>query len=369
VTTIILKPTDGCNARCRYCSAAHVGAAKVMSTRTLRATFSLFGDWALRTGQKRLHFIWHGGEPLLMPPAFWEEVLQGEAELLSERGIAVENGIQTNATRITPEWIPLLRRLLGDRGVVGTSVEPMPGIRELKGAPDGAYATRWTEAIAVLRAAQIRYGIVYVVHRHVLPHLEATYQALREQHPQAGIRFNPLYRQGRAEESPVWDDLGITSEEWGAALARLHPIWRAEGAPPNILPFGPWSQLHGKGTWRLSCECSGKCSSSHFGVDPDGQVYLCGRSADGATFHFGEVGGLSAQTLQEHPLRRTLANRSVYLKRTACRDCPWWSYCHGGCVNDAVLAHGSAFAPTSFCAGLKAYFEQVFGPCLSPGGA
>lgn len=361
MTTVIIKPTDGCNAHCRYCSAAHPGAARLMTTGVLRDVFRLFGDWALRSGRGRLSFIWHGGEPLLMPPSFWEEVFRGQEALLANRGIPFENRIQTNATLISPDSLPLLKRLLGEGGTVGTSADPLPGIRELKGRPAGDYGEAWERAVRLLGSAGIRYGILYVVHRSSLPLLEEVYRLLRTAHPDVGIRFNPLYRQGRAGEAETWSDLGITSQEWGQALVTLYEAWVTDGRPPNVQPFGPWWRFHTEGKWRLSCESSGKCASNHFGVDPDGAIHLCGRSADGGMFRFGEAGGLTAEALHDHPLRRALGNRAVYLRRTACRECQYWAYCHGGCVNDGVLGHGTPFAPTSFCAGLRAFFDHSFG--------
>jgi uncharacterized protein len=363
MTTVILKPTDGCNARCRYCSAAQPGAARRMSPETLARVFELFGDWALRFGKRDLKFIWHGGEPLLMPQAFWEAVFEGQETRLRARGIRVENGIQTNATLIRPETLPMLGRLLGERGVVGTSADPMPGIRELHGAPEGAYGAALDTALGLLRGAGIRYGLLFVVHRLALGNLGELYRTLRAT-GDGGLRFNPLYRQGRAGEAGVWDDLGITAAEWGAALVELHRAWEADGRPPNVHPFAPWQRLRDGGDWRLSCEASGNCATSHFGVDPDGSVYLCGRSADGHVFQFGDAATLTAEDLHGHPVRRMVENRRVYLKRTACRDCPWWLYCHGGCVNDGLLGSGTPFAPTSFCDGLRTFFDATYGVAL-----
>jgi len=360
MTTLILKPTDACNANCRYCSAASAAPSRNLGPELLQKVFTLFGDWSRRFDGNRLKLIWHGGEPLLMPPKFWEQAFRLEDECLTKRGIALEQGIQTNATRITSETLPILQRMLGRLGTVGTSYDPMPGIRELKGEREGAYAEQWETAMGLLRGAGIRYGILYVVHRASLPHLKEIYARFRQQHPEAGLRFNPLYRQGRAAQAGSWEDLGITSEEWGRALIELHGAWEADGRPGNVLPFGPWWRLHQKGHWGLSCECSGKCVDSHFGVGPDGSVYLCGRSSDGGTFRFGSVVDLDIEALHAHPHRQLLANRLVFLRRTTCRDCPWWLYCHGGCVNDGLLASGSPLAPTGFCAGLRSYFEAVF---------
>ena len=365
MTTLIMKPTDGCNARCRYCSAAHPGAARHMDGATLASVFELFGDWALGSGRRDLKFIWHGGEPLLMPAPFWDAVAEGQAEL-TRRGVRVENGIQTTATLIRPETIPVLKRLLGTRGAVGTSADPMPGIRELKGAPDGAYGEALEGALALLRAEGIRYGILVVVHRLSLPGLRGLYRTFRERHPEAGLRFNPLYREGRASEAANWDDLGLDAREWGQALVELHRAWDEDGRPGNVQPFAPWQRLQDRGEWRLSCESSGKCASSHFGVDPDGAVYLCGRSMDRHSFLYGQAGALTAQDLQDHPNRQIIENRRVYLRETSCRDCPWWLHCHGGCVNDALLGRGTPFAPTSFCEGLKDYFQATYTPAEVP---
>jgi radical SAM protein with 4Fe4S-binding SPASM domain len=266
-------------------------------------------------------------------------------------------------TLLSPKHIDVVKRLVGRRGSVGTSLDLLSGIRELKGADDGLYLERWEESRRLLEAEGVRYGIIYVVHRRSLLELPKLYRQIRSLYPQAGLRFNPLYRQGRAGEARVWDDLGITAEEWGEALTTLYETWTGDGRPANVQPFGPWWQLSQGGRWRLSCECSGRCVLGHFGVDPGGGVYLCGRSADGGTFRFGDAADLTAESLRDHPLRRGLSNRIVYLRRTFCRGCPYWIFCHGGCVNDSVLEQGTPYAPTSLCRGLKAFFERAFGGC------
>jgi len=378
VITVIVKPTDGCNARCRYCSAAHPGAARRMSEETLAAVFRLFREWTLEAADRRICFIWHGGEPLLMPVSFWEKVLSFEESFFAEVGIEVENRIQTNLTCLTEELIPVLGRLLGKGGGVGTSVEPLSGIRELAGRPEGEYRRRWKAAAELLRENGIKYGMLYVVHRGSLPHLGDIYRSLREENPGAGIRFNPLYRQGRAAEDSTWEDLGITAPQWGRALETLYREWVGDGRPRSVYPFAPWFRFARGGPWRLSCECSGTCVRNHFGVDPDGGVFLCGRSADGGVFlcgrsadggdfRFGNAAELTVRELREHPVRRSLANRMTLLRRSYCRGCRWWKYCHGGCINDAVLAFGTPFRPTSFCEGLKYFFERVLEPDAAEG--
>jgi uncharacterized protein len=296
-----------------------------------------------------------------MPLSFWHEVRAAERDVFGGSGIAVSHRMQSNLTCLTPASAALLATLLGPRGCVGTSADPVPGVRELACAGEGEYEARWKRGLGLLAEHGIRYGIVYVVHRGSRDRLEAIYRHFRREHPRAGLRFNPLYRQGRAGEDAVWQDLGITADQWGEALAVLYDCWTRDGRPAGVQPFGPWWHLFAEGRWRLSCESSGRCVETHFGVDPAGGVFLCGRSADGASLRFGSVHDLTAEALLAHPARQALANRAIYLRRTYCRECPWWRYCHGGCVNDSLLGHGTPFAPTFLCRGLRRFFDRAFG--------
>jgi len=362
MTTVIVKPTSRCNARCRYCAAAHERKAKSMSPGLLRPLFELFRSWVEKTGGSKLCFIWHGGEPLLMPDGFWKEVLKAQEEVFGGGAVSVVNRIQTNLTLLTPRRLPVLKQLLGQEGAVGTSVELLPGIRELAGAPQGLYARRLSEAIELLRKAGIRFGLIYVVHRLSLPKLPWIYRELRRMYPEAGLRFNALYREGRARREATWEDLGITAEQWGEALLALYRAWRSDGSPRNVQPFGPWQELYDTGRFRLSCECSGRCAADHFGVDPEGNVYLCGRAADARIFRFGRLGEIGSEDLLNDPLRRSLLNRKRYLQLGHCAGCPWWSFCHGGCPTEAATNSGGITSPTSFCRGLKNFFQEVFPP-------
>jgi len=357
MATLIVKATEACNGRCAYCAAEAARERGTLSPDDLARTLELFRDAALRRGRKTIHIIWHGGEPLLLPDAFYERALSLEEEILGRAGIRVENRMQSNLTLLSPERVPLLARLLGPRGVVGTSIDPVPGIRKLAG-PDGAaaYDERWSAATRLLRERGIRYGIVYVVHRLSLGRLAEIYRTLRSDHPGAGIRFNPIYREGKAREGDGLD-LAISAEEWGEALIGLHRIWREDGRPANILPFSAWEDCGHDRKMHPSCETSGCCARDHWGIDPRGSVFLCGRSADGDRLQYGNVRDLDAESLLRHPLRQSLANRAAWLRDGPCRGCRWWDRCRGGCTNDAWLAAATPFAPTGWCAGLKRFFE------------
>src|SRR5688572_5057298 len=104
---LVIQPTPFCNINCSYCYLPDRQNARKMSFPTLEQTFA----WAFSSGLVRGPFtlLWHAGEPLVMPPAFYDRA----AELLAAHdpdGALVTQSFQTNATLIDAEWCALIRR-------------------------------------------------------------------------------------------------------------------------------------------------------------------------------------------------------------------------------------------------------------------
>lgn len=98
--SLIIKPTDACNLRCKHCYAAETGYSQErMSLDTVRKTFDLF-----TRDYDDIHIIWHGGEPLLMGIDFFKSVLNIQNEYKGTRFI---NRMQSNATLLTEEWLDI----------------------------------------------------------------------------------------------------------------------------------------------------------------------------------------------------------------------------------------------------------------------
>src|SRR4051794_23563236 len=114
---LVIQPTPFCNIDCTYCYLPDRQNARKMSLEALEATF----DWVFSSGLVRQPFtlLWHAGEPMVLPPAFYEQA----AELLAKHdpgGEVVTQSMQTNATLVSPEWCELILRL----GIqVGVSVD------------------------------------------------------------------------------------------------------------------------------------------------------------------------------------------------------------------------------------------------------
>src|SRR5438093_5440723 len=104
---LVLQPTPFCNINCSYCYLPDRQSTRRMSRDTLEQTFRwvFAGDLA----REPFTLLWHAGEPLVLPVAWYEEA----AELLDRhntRQVPVVQSFQTNATLIDAEWCEFLRR-------------------------------------------------------------------------------------------------------------------------------------------------------------------------------------------------------------------------------------------------------------------
>ena len=68
IFVVIAKPTKACNADCSYCSAVPYDKAKWTF-----ASFKHIWDTLSIGLNQKVQWIWHGGEPLLLPPLFYQE--------------------------------------------------------------------------------------------------------------------------------------------------------------------------------------------------------------------------------------------------------------------------------------------------------
>jgi uncharacterized protein len=104
---LVVQPTPFCNINCSYCYLPDRQNINRMSLATLEQTFS----WVFASGLVRQPFtlLWHAGEPLVVPPAFYER----SADLLHKCNrdhVEVTQSVQTNGTLIDDDWCDFFRR-------------------------------------------------------------------------------------------------------------------------------------------------------------------------------------------------------------------------------------------------------------------
>ncbi len=358
---IILKMTTACNGTCVYCS-AYKEKPQHLSVEVARRVLGLAAEYLRADRRGHVNLILHGGEPLILSRRFYATFDKLMDEQLGALRPRLNVAMQSNLTLLTPAKAAALGPVL--TRPIGTSYDLYPEVRSIRG--NRSLDERWYRAMHVAREANIDTGVVYVVHRKAVRDTEKVWTFFRNHPDISSVRFNPLYAEGRGKCDEV-ADLIITAEQWGEFLIRGWRMYELDGFRPSFAPFSEFFAAHiRREPRRMSCAHKGRCHDTHLGIDPDGSIYNCGRWSDTQELCYGTVFDLGIEEIEQSPVRRKLGERQKVLSEGPCKDCQWWAYCHGGCPNDAYLEHGTVDAPTRWCAGTLAFFEQCLRPLGDP---
>lgn len=361
MATLIFKPTEACNSRCIYCDVVKkkTNGPRRMSFETLELMFRRVNEFLLESPQEDMKIIWHGGEPLLLGPRYFEQALRYQEKHCSETFDRIEHSIQSNLTLLTREFLAPLRRL----GItsIGSSYDPIDNIRGLgKNRDSRAYNQKFLEAIGLLEEEGFNWGVIYVVTKYSLAQPLEIFHYLTNLSPMRGLMINPVQIYGCG-----LDHLKVTPVEYADFLGAIFPLWwRNRQDFGHIEPFASLLQnLLGEHK-SLFCVESGACAYSHIDVLPDGRASHCGRSADWGLLDYGSIQEKSFSQILADPQREMLVRRNTVLPETECQGCRFWDICHGGCPLDGWYAGGSFLHKTDWCQAKKVLIEKYVEPLI-----
>ena len=359
---LVAKPTMQCNAACAYCAArTRADSNTRMAPAVLEKLFAFAGylgreHSSAEGGRLGVTMLWHGGEPLLMGPEFYEQV-HVLTRSLSGQGVTVRHRMQTNLLAWNENLAEVLSRLLHDRRL-SSSAEPLGlGDRRLPGG--ASYMGRWLEKVDEVRKAGFRPGLVCVVDGRIAAHPRETYYYFKNLATDAHVRFNPIYPHERGRQTT--GKRRLAQSAWAGFLTQLWDVWEGEVRPFGIEPLQTWANVAGNRRQRGACDMSGRCATGFLGVGPEGDVHQCGRAIDAGVLRYGNLVTDSFEQILAAPERARMLARTDELSTGACRDCPWWGLCHGGCPVQAWLHGKDWHEPTHWCESRRAFFEHAFG--------
>ena len=106
---IVVKISKYCNLRCSYCyEFPDLGNKERMALDSIVKMFSNIFSEVDKGQMERLRFVWHGGEPFLIPIDYYEAIAGLQREVFADK-IKVVNVVQTNLTILTDRHIEFLR--------------------------------------------------------------------------------------------------------------------------------------------------------------------------------------------------------------------------------------------------------------------
>ncbi len=114
IQLLVVQPTPFCNIDCRYCYLPDRTNKAVVSEDTLRNLFSQVFDsgWA----DNGLSVVWHAGEPMVLPIAFYRRAFALIDELKPTE-LSLSQSFQTNGTLIDDAWADFIAEAKINLGV------------------------------------------------------------------------------------------------------------------------------------------------------------------------------------------------------------------------------------------------------------
>jgi uncharacterized protein len=160
VQLAVIQPTTFCNIGCRYCYLPDRSTVKRMTREVLERSYRfLLEDPSLLEPYFRI--LWHAGEPLALPVAFYDSAF-ALWECLAPKAVQAEHWIQTNATLINQRWCDLLRRWNVNVGVSIDGPQRMHDANRIDSAGHGTF-DRVMRGIELLQKNQIGFDVIAVL--------------------------------------------------------------------------------------------------------------------------------------------------------------------------------------------------------------
>ena len=169
---LVIQPTPFCNLDCEYCYLPDRTSTARISEEVLRRVF----EQVLSSSYARDAFtvVWHAGEPLVLPVAFYERAIALIAELNTSR-LTINHSFQTNGTLITPAWCEFVTRHHVGVGVSVDGPAFLHDARRKTRAGKGTHA-RVMKGIQCLQAHGIDFHVISVLTRESLNHADELFQ-------------------------------------------------------------------------------------------------------------------------------------------------------------------------------------------------
>lgn len=352
---LILKALFGCNLRCVYCNETshHHLPARMSLEDVRRMVVSLGAYFESRDPAEPVYFFWQGGEPFLLGPAYFAEVLAIQERVFGESR-AWYNKIQTNLTLLDDGWLDLFKRARR-RVAPGISFDFYGRDRR---TPDGGSTRRTVLAnIHRLMREGFRPGIVCMLTRSNVGRLHEIYDFVHR-HPVA-VRFNQLVNapDPRGRRRGCGGATRLTNAEYARAMRWLNRRWidDPESAGEVVNTREMMRQiLYGVS----SCYFAKECQSWHMTILPDGGAYPCDDRYL-PEFRLGNIFTDPVEAVMGSPVRKAWIDRPRHVQEGACRGCDVLQFCNGGCPNHALSYGRGLYGRDPFCSVYRSLFRQL----------
>lgn len=237
----VMKTTKLCNLRCKYCYEwEHLSDPTRMSEAVWRHALVAIRDYAELASRRSgydlpVDVIWHGGEPTLLPRAYFEAVFALQREIFPGEwieGRRVRNYLQTNLYSVRDEHLDVF----GEHGItLGVSVDFAAGVRLTAGG-------RATESAVLANISRLQdrgvpFSIISVLAGHTVSQIQQVFDEITRIDKPA--RLLPLFG-GPPTRSMEGVTVGLA--DILDAIMVFFELWLSAGMRPRVDPLNQCMQ-------------------------------------------------------------------------------------------------------------------------------
>jgi uncharacterized protein len=323
----VFKISKYCNLRCDYCyEYPYLGDKSRMSLEQVEAAFQNIKSGIAELGINRADFVWHGGEPFLVPLDYYEHV-----DLLQKQNFGADfkygNSVQTNLTVLTERHIRFLQG--GFFEGIGVSFDVYGEQRV-----DARGKTRTDTVRSNMQKLidrQINFAAIAVLARDTLPCIKKTYQFFDS----LGITHRVLaYYRSVGDQQAQRHGLGFS--ELVGAYRTLFDEWLASERATPVYPIKDYVRFAVQYITGLDDDRYDRAQSERvFIVDVNGDVFNVLESYE-SEFCYGNLFTTPFQQIAESEGRSRSVALSCERLQRFCHRCDYFGSCPGTFVANAT---------------------------------
>ncbi len=350
--SLIVKATRQCTLRCAYCNdwrGNHNGAMSfpVMAHMIARALAE----------HEHVRFIWHGGEPTLLPISFYEKALLVQAHLRRPEQ-KIGNSFQTNATKLTPAWARFFRANDIQVGISIDGPAHLHNSHRSYRSGKGSY-NDVIRGLNLLREHEVQFSGLVVVDESTL---KFGARRLLDFLVGKGIRSFALLpakpRNEPAAKRGTKTSHYIEPARVNAFLMDLYDAWLSRGDQSIKIRELELLKAQIKGVSARSCTLSGKCWGHYYTIEPDGSVGVCDVFSGDPRYTLGNIMNDSFMEIANSPglLQLKKEQRDAV---EGMRRCPEFPVCKGWCPHERYVSVRHNKLHRDDCCGLRDLISHI----------
>jgi uncharacterized protein len=323
----VIKVSKYCNLRCDYCyEFPHLHKKARMSLDQIRAAFQNIKNSINELAIERASFIFHGGEPFLVPLEFYEQV-----DLIQKSIFGTEfkyrNSVQTNLTVLTNRHIEFLKG--GFFQNAGVSFDVYGDQRVDTKGKSSADMVR--SNMRKLIDHEIPFNTIAVLARHTLPSIKKIYRFFDDLNVEH--RVLAYYRTVGSEQT---ERHGLSFDELVGAYKDLFHEWLASERATPVRPINDFVRYAVQHIAGVDNDRYDRSTSERvFTIEVNGDVFNVAES-DEPEFCYGNLFHSPLRQIAKSEMReRSIALSQGRIERF-CHQCPYFGSCPGIFVANAT---------------------------------